>query len=348
VAMAALMPKNQNIREKAIEAGADEGMAVALPPRIWAKMLRANVDTKAIPMVTGDGVSAGGRSYLFWPEYETQLQKLPPEEASLMMRVRKRPSVNGTYTYTSLETATNQYGSVAVSRGTEGSDANETEIEFKQASITTYPMNAYTEASKILLGRDRLGLESELVSEFQAAMERQINYEIMHGLGSGSSQCLGIRQDDDVVLVARDVASQVCLDDLIDLESGVRVQLRRNASYCIADGVKAYLKKLKISSTTDQRPLFTAGNTVGGGILDRLNDYPWFVGTDMSTIGNNGDVVFGDWSKYTLAIEQEAVVSISDHFQFQKGLRCFRIDSMVGGRAIFPEAFVCLVHTSGS
>jgi HK97 family phage major capsid protein len=352
VAMAAIAP-NARLAEKAITAGADVGSVVQLPPRIWAKMLgcdmqRVDLALKAIPMVTGDGSGSGGRSYLFWPEYDPVLKALPPEEPSLFQRVTKRPAVNGSYVYTSLATATNEYGSVAVSRGTEGSNANETEMEFTQSTITTYPMNAYTEASRILLGRDRIGLESELVKEFRLALERRINYEIMHGRGDASTECLGLRNDDDVILVSRGTAGAVDLDDLINVESGIRVALRVGASYCLADNVKQSLKKLKISSTTDQRPLFTTSNSIATGVADRLNEYPWFVGTDMNGLGGSGDVIFGNFANYTLAMEQDAVVSISDHYQFKKGLRCFRIDSMNGGRAILPTSFVVLVGTSGS
>lgn len=355
VALNALRPRNAKLAEKALENGGANGNAVALPPRMLAKILgcdMAEVDRrlKAIPMTSGDGSAAGGRSYLWWPEYDTQLKALPPEDPSLFARVTKRPIVGGTYTYPKLATATNNFGSVAVSRGTEGSNYNETEIEFTQASIYAYPINAYTEITKILLQRDRIGVEAELTKNLTLALQDTIDYEILHGTGTGDSKCLGIRQDDDVNLVARGTASTVVYNDLVNLESAVRVKVRQGATYALADGVKAYLKKLTVSSdgTTDRRPLFASSNMIAGGVQDRLNEYPWFVASNMATIGNNGDVVFGSFAHYTLAIEQEAVISRSDHYQFKKGVVAFRIDAMVGGRAIFPQAFAVLVHTSGS
>lgn len=355
VALNALQPRNSKLVEKAIENGSQNGNAVAIPPRMLAKILRCDMAEverrlKSIPMTSGDGSSAGGRSYLWWPEYDTQLKALPPEEPSLFMRVTKRPIVGGTYTYTKLDQSVNNFGSVAVSRGTEGSNYNETEIEFSQATIYAYPLNAYTEITKIALQRDRIGCEAELTKNLTLALQDKIDYEIVNGCGSGCSECLGLRQDDDVNLVDRAVASQVCYNDLVDLESAVRVSVRQGATYAIADGVKQYLKKLMVSSdgTTDRRPLFASSNMIAGGIQDRLNEYPWFVGSNMSTIGNNGDVIFGALQHYTLAIEQEAVISRSDHYKFKSGVVAFRLDAMVGGRAIHPGAFAVLVHTSGS
>lgn len=367
VAMAAMQPQSAVLREKLAEAGGTRVGAV-IPQDIWGNMIGQvpvfdvrdlqfvksllsgrgmEQILKAIPMLSDDAEGSGGRSVLHWPEYDNVLQSLPPEEPSVYMRVTKR-TISGSVLkeprIVQADGIEDEFGGVVVSRGTEGANANETELELEQITWTTYPLNAYTEASNRLLRLDMVGLEGALTSKFEPALIRRANREIMHGTGDAGSESLGIRQSADVVTVGRAVASQVCRADLTGLKYALRPEIRRQASFCLADTVAEYLENLSIAlvpgNTGDQRPLFAA--TTRDGVWDRLCNFPWFTGTDASALGSVGDVIFGNWLFYWWVWSQEAVMSRSVHYQFKKGLTSLRVDAEAGGKPLHPEAFAVL------
>lgn len=327
--------------------GRGEGVVCTIPMRLFAKMLGAQVETKALPMKTSDGSDAGGRSYLFWDEHDTTLGKLPHEPPTFFDLVRKMPlSGTDTYKMTQVDQDDSEFGGVAVSRGTEGADANATEEDFKELTIKTYPMDAITRISNRLLRTSRFNLEQEVVGAMRAAFRRQVNYEVIHGTGVSGSQCLGVRQADSVTAVNRQTSSTVTYTDLLNLEYEVRRTIRLGAIFALSDTVEKHLKQKTISSdgTTDQRPLFSA--TTGSGPHDRLDNYPWTVGTSLSTLGTAGDVIFGNWRHYLLLIQQEAVISRSTERYFEKGQTAIRIDADIGGKPVHGEAFAYLTDVS--
>lgn len=343
-----LTPVNQKLIENNLNAeGHSEEAVVKLPTRLWAKILKAKIEEKALPMTSGDGAGAGGRAFLHWPDYSDTLQQLPPDDPSFVQRVTKRMMSGDRLFEPVLDQDSGEFGGVVVSRNTEGADANETEIDIKQTLFQSYPLDAYTEMTNRLLRLDRVGLEAELAMKFGGALERRLNFEIVHGTGTAGEQCLGLRLDDDVNTVARQVALQVGWVDLLNLEHALRVAVRRGAQFALDDTVLRYLKEIQRGDdSNDKSPLFSA--TTGTGLHDRLDNFPFFTGIDMTTLGGNGDVIFGNFAHYWLVFEMEAVFSRSAHFQFKKGVTAFRIDSGAGGRALHPTAFSVLVSTAGS
>lgn len=337
-----MQPENKKLVEEV-----DADFAIKVPDRLWKKI----IGQKALPMTSGDALADGGREYLWWPEYENVLQMLPPENPNVYERVTRVQAASGIYKAPFLDQDSDEYGGVSVTRNTEGSDANETEADVKQGTITCYPLDAYTELSNILLRRDRVGMEAQISTLFMASLVRRANYEIVHGTGDTGSMALGVRQSDDVNTVARATASQVSWTDLVNLEYAVRNTVRLGAAFCLSDGVMKHLKLKKVadsdsSGERDQRPLFSA--TTGSGPHDRLDNYPYFVGTDASSLGSNGDTMFGNWRHYRWAWEMEGVVSRSPHYKFKKGVTAYRIDALAGGRPWHPAAFAVLVGTGGS
>jgi len=337
-----MTPKSDKLRDRVDDAAT----ACKMPTSLWLRACGFDVNDKSLPMLSSDDLAGGGRSYLSWPDYGTELQILPPENPNIFDRVRREMVTGSVYKEPHVDQDSDEYGGVAVSRNTEGSTANETEVDIKQLTVTCYPLDCYTEMSNILLRRDRVGLEAKVLDLFGMAFRRRVNWEVLHGTGDTGSMCLGIRQSDDVNTVARQVASQVSYTDLVNLIYAIRASVRIGASFSIGDSVAKYLQLQKSGDTEDDRPLFAASTR--DGIFDRLCGQPWFTGTDASTIGTNGDVVFGQWLQYLLAVEMEAVISRSPHYKFKNGVTAYRLDALVGGKPRQPKAFSVLVGTGGS
>lgn len=338
-----MMPVNRKLLNQAYDAGAEDICLV--PISAWCKWWGAKLEIKSLPTGSGDNLAAGGGSFLHWPEFHAQMQALPHDDPSFFNRVRKVPMFDSTAYWPKLDQETNSFGGVVVTRNQEGQDADETEAKFRQFTLKSFPLAAYTELTNRMLRLDQTNVESQLSELFGDALRLRLNTEILHGTGPANEQCMGIRQSDDVNFVSRILDGDVGYDDFVNLESALRVAVRQGASYAITDTVVQALKKKKLGDG-DARPLFQ--QSVAGGVYDRVNDRPWFNGIDMSLIGGAGDVIFGNWMNYWLGIEMEAVLSRSQHYKFRQGRTAYRLDSAIGGDMIHPGSFAVLVGESGS
>ena len=65
-------------------------------------------------------------------------------------------------------------------------------------------------------------------------------------------------------------------------------------------------------------------------------------------LGSRGDVVFGDWSHYIVAMEEEVVVQRSEHYKFKNNVTAFRLSVVVGGKVAEPRAFAILDNVVGT
>ena len=113
---------------------------------------------------------------------------------------------------------------------------------------------------------------------------------------------------------------------------------RRNGRYVNDDTVEKYLKQ---TLDTLNRPIYT--NDVNSNFKDRLAGYPYTPHKYGSlALGTRGDVIFGDWSSYAFAMEEEIAIARSEHAEFKKGRIVYRMICYVGGKPIYPQHFAVL------
>jgi len=63
-----------------------------------------------------------------------------------------------------------------------------------------------------------------------------------------------------------------------------------------------------------------------------LMGYPVYFIENCSTLGNEGDLILADFSKYVIGDRQTTTVDASKHFRFQNDLTAWRAVHRVGGR----------------
>lgn len=339
----ALQPRNKELL-RSIESK----QVVTVPRRVMARIFPGllsefgQFSEKALPMTSGDNDAAGGRANLLIPEYGRELRQLPTSEPSFFLRVTKKPVIGGTLIETRLkQDDANEFGGVEVAWTDEEDDAPDTEMEIERVTINCHPAKAYTSFTRTLMLRDRFSLETELVSKLRKAFMALCDRAIVSG--TGVKQPIGIRILDGVRTVARLVADTVSYDDFVNVEHAVLPEHRIGATFAVSDSVLKACKKIK---DTTGRPIFSA--TTGSGPYDRLDNWPYFGATRCSAIGTSGDVMFGDFLNYWLAIEEEIVIARSEHAEFKKGGIAIRADALIGGRPMYERAFAILVGVSGS
>lgn len=323
---------------------------VVMPPSLatnvfgkrWGYMMGVLEPLSGKVVTSGTPVTLAqtGGAALIGPDFRPNLLELPPEGPHLVQRATIVPAPGGQAAWPRLtQTDANEYGGVAVQWIGEGAEKPESEPEFTQMQILCHEAAAYTEITHRLLSRSQLALEAILARLYRGAIMSALDQVMVNGTGSG--QPLGIVPTTNIRLVTRQTAGTVTYRDLVRLKHGVLPHHRQNATFVMGDDVEQALEELV---DTTGRPLFKA--SMANGPYDRCVGYPYEVSTRMLTIGAKGDIVYGNWREYILAMEEEVVVKRSDHFKFQQNRAAFAVFMVVGGRCVQPRAFSVLTGTS--
>ena len=309
-----------------------------LPERELAGPTRA----KALPTVS---TGAPGNQ-LFYPEFKPQVLMYQALASFLFPLVNRVPTRAGTVIFPKLVQAAPgaeggadefaEVGGVSCAWTAEGAEKPDSEAEITQQQFKTYEVSAYTELSHTLINRSAVDVEQLLTQLFRTAILMKIDRAILNGDGNGKPT--GILQTAGIGSVPRADVGLVGYNDLVDLESSIAPEFRENAVFVMADGAAQYLKKIK---DKNDRPLFSVDPSFGAAVRT-LMGYNYFRSRRMSALGVAGDVVFCDPSQYVCPVEQEVVISSSDHYKFRQGVRAFVVFAQVGGGVAQTQAFTRL------
>jgi HK97 family phage major capsid protein len=286
--------------------------------------------------------SGSGAAQLVPPDYRAVLQYLPFDVPNVFDRVTIIPSRGGTITWPGLvQSDSDELAGVSVTWIDEGAPKPATRPQFTQRQITTHEVAAYTEIGDRMLKRSAIDLEALITLLFGEAIKRAIDIVVISGTGTG--QPTGILVETGVRTVARQAAGAVGATDLTNLKYAIKPQSRAAGSYTLADSV---MQHLELQVDTLGRPLFRA--SMANGPYDRLNGKPHQVGTNCPTLGNAGDVIFGNLRSYFLAMEEEITIAKSEHYKFQDNVTAFKCFAVAGGRPMLPRALVYLDDVASS
>lgn len=225
-----------------------------------------------------------------------------------------------------------EFGLMGCDWTAEGAEAPGQELIIEQPAITTHRLTGYTEASRTLLKR-ATNLPALIVTLLKPAFSLKLDRGILNGNGVGRPT--GILQTAGVQSVARETAGEVSYADLVNVEDGLPAWMQARGMWVVAKSVRKALLNL-----TDAvgRPLIQPSPLDG---TPTLLGHPLVV-TDLTTVGDAGDVLFGDFSQYVVLVETDFGVFASEHRKLERGIVCFVADMSVGGQVLQPRAFVKL------
>ena len=341
---AALAPRSEKFSEEvqdgvALPRSMFQGMfGKTLTDKIWGK-------TNPLDSAGGQGV---GEENLVPQEYIRQLLQLGAEPEFLLQMCTIIPTTSGTLTWPSLvQTDANEYGGVAMSWISEGAEKPETQPQFSQLEITAYELAGHTQLTHRLLSRSAISLETLLSTLFREACYHAMDTAFLVGTGVG--QPLGVAIDAAVRQVPRVAVNAIEWTDLVNLATTVLRHHRQKGRFVLDATVEQALMLqheavYAAQPATNARPLFMP--SVANGPYTRLIGYPYNVTYRTRNLGQTGDVIFGDWSKYLVGMEQDVVIKRSDHFEFTKNVATFIVYLVVGGRAGLPRAFSVLENAT--
>ena len=271
-----------------------------------------------------------------WTEYKRNLLDLPGEAANILNRVTTVPAQSGIAQWvrtTSTDAA--EYAAVVASWLTcEGDNKTQTQIKFETFDITAYELQAWTQITDRALNRSLVPIESLLSTKFREAVLHALETAVLVGTGAG--QPTGIIDTAGVHQVGRDCNTDVKCEDLIELKYALRAQHRPGAMFALQDQAMKALELDRFGTDCDCNV-----HCLENG---RLVGHDWMSTHRLPAVGTAGDVIFGDFSNYILAMEQEIVLARSSEAadSFRRNSTAFKIYMIVGGEVAQPRAFAQL------
>jgi HK97 family phage major capsid protein len=295
------------------------------------------------------GTNSGGGSLVpdtFIPE----LFKIPQIETRLMDRCRVKRAVSGTAEFPRLTQSTNRFG-VAVSWGTEGSSITEDNPVFTQVEVSTNRLTGLSQVSLKELRTNGVGLEAEMATMFRGAFNSAVSQAILQG---GSNRPQGINTNTSIAagvnVVNRTTASQVSYEDLVELQYTVATGVMPTSIWVVSAGASGAMKYIAGLTDSENRPLLTnLGSWENSTMIPTLIGSEYIYTPDnTSNLGYRGDVIFGDFSCYGVAVDQEVTIDRSDQYAFDKGLVTYRVMGYVGGKPLGEDCFALLGDPSAA
>ena len=98
------------------------------------------------------------------------------------------------------------------------------------------------------------------------------------------------------------------------------------------------------STLAEKRAEYTAALQ---GALATIAGSPYMKVVPCSNLGLRGDVIFGDFACYGIALSADVSIDMSEHYAFDKGLVTYRVMLWVGGKPLGESCFALLGDASG-
>jgi HK97 family phage major capsid protein len=290
-------------------------------------------ETRAKMMYSvNNGSNSSAAQNLFANEFISTLLKLPYDQLTIYDRATSIGTTSGTVDMPKLtQTNANEFGGMSFTWTDEGESKDETEPSFSQEQISTHELEGYTEITHRLLSRSSIGLEALLRELASGGLRYTVETAMISGSGTGRPQ--GITQA-GINTIARQANNHVEYKDLVNLKHQVKAAHRNGATWLMGDDVE---QDLELDLDSQNRPLFSA--SVANGPYTRMAGYPYQVSENSSTLGNDGDLIFGNWRYYILVMEENITIGMSDDYKFRNNARAYKFYIQVGGKCIQPRAF---------
>jgi HK97 family phage major capsid protein len=332
VARAKVAPKSESFSEKS-------GMETAVVPYLIKRVVLGDNVAKSMGS-GGTNVTNTTGSNLVDPEFIARVQAEAFPVPQVIDRVTVVPTKAGDVTMPVLIQAdgTGKFGGMNFQRIGEGAQKPDQNINWSNVRIQTHELAGSMQVSERLLSRSMISIEQWLVELSRSNCRYLLDSEIL--FGTGVNMCLGVIND-AIRHVPRTTLGTVTYQDLVNLKYAIPPEDRARGAFVIQDECGRVYEG---TTDTQGRPLFTA--SVANGMYDRLAGYPYVQTTNSPAVGAEGDMIFGNWQAYGLAVEEEFVFGRSEHYAFVNNMMTYKAYMVVGGRPLLPRLFTTLTAAS--
>jgi HK97 family phage major capsid protein len=291
---------------------------------VEGKTLNTSDDSAIVPTPLANDLlfSAGYKDSIYrW------LKQVPMSSTTL-----KYPVLNQAGTSPSGSTSQSCFGGgVYGTFVSEDTDASEKEPAFTSITLTAARYTAYTKLTPEIRMANAIDLERFLVDEFGRAFLRDMDYYIVNG--SGSTQPTGVKDHAATIEVTRNTTLRVKYVDLITM-IGKFVGLNDGVWVCHPTAYADLLRLEDGSGAVVWQP-----NAVESS-PGTLFGMPIVISEMCATLGSDADVILLNPMSYIWGQLRDLRISVSDHVDFLKGRRTYRMDAWVDGKPMAASTYL--------
>jgi len=299
----------------------------------WVSVAGNVTPDQSKEMVENIGADGG---FLVPEEFLAQLFMLSPfghyvRERALTIPMRHRQITMPTLDQTGTTAGqTNVYGGVQLEWTEEAARKEETQPKFRQVSLIAHKLAAVTVVSDELLEDSAIELEALLTRLFAGATMNEHDFTFIQGTGVG--QPLGVVTANVIaglgptLVVARQAANSIQVQDVFNMLS----QFTGSSPIWLAH--QSTMPEILSLAGPAGNPSYVWINNVRENAPMTLMGYPIFFIENAPTLGQMGDLILADWSKYLIGARKEVTIDASQHYYFRYDETMWRCVSRIDGR----------------
>lgn len=306
----------------------------------------APIDERLLKVQNASGASEGVPSdggFLVQQDFSSEIIKNIYETGILASRCRKIPisansnSVKMNGIDETSRANGSRWGGVQAYWADEAATVTAAKPKFRKIELTLNKLMALYYATDELLA-DAPAMESILSQAFAEELAFKTDDAIFRGQGAG--QPLGILKSGALVTVAKEggqAADTVLYDNIVKMWSRLLAQSRANAVWFINQEVEPQLHQMYMAVGVGGVPVYLPANGVAGTPYGTLFGRPVIPIEQASALGDVGDIVLADMSKYLIADKGGVQTASSMHVKFEYDEMAFRVTYRIDGQPLLNK-----------
>jgi HK97 family phage major capsid protein len=165
--------------------------------------------------------------------------------------------------------------------------------------------------------------------------------------GTGGKKPLGILNDPNVITVNRQTASNIEVQDALNMEASLPAMFDSTAVWFITKAGRANLRGQTVSATSKELVLQEMFADISKGYDMTILGRPAFLADGkIPSLGTAGDMILGSWAWYYIGFRQDFAMDSSRHYRFRHNRTALRCSGRLDGQAAIPQAFTILTDPS--
>lgn len=296
-------------------------------PQIDARFVNA-------PTIYGSETVGADGGFAVPPEFRTAIMEKVLGEESLLSRTDLQTISGNTLVIPKDNTTPWQTtGGMQAYWGDEGALKTQSKPALDEMSIRLNKLYCLVPVTDELL-EDAPGLDGYL----RRKAPEKINFKVSKSLisGTGAGQPLGVINSAATISVAKETgqaADTLLYINLIKMYSRMYGPLRGGAVWLINQDIEPQLLTMTMPIGVGGVPVYLPAGGLSASPYATLFGRPVIPSQAMETLGDKGDVVFGNWQQY-LAVQKGGGIKadVSMHLWFDYDITAFRFVMRVGGQ----------------
>lgn len=291
--------------------------------------------------ITGMGATVPSDGGFLVPEvWATDLMKNTYDVAAVTSKTRQvplGPDVETMNLPTLLETSRvdgSRQGGVTAYWKAEGAQFTTTKPAFGNVKLNLNMMTGLTHFTDRLNKFSAIGLETFLNPLFAEEFAFKLDDACIEGTGAG--QPLGILKAPALVTVAKvgaQDADTIVAQNILDMWARLPARSRANAVWFVNQDAEAQLDQMTIGLGVSGLAVYMPANGLSGASYSTLKGRPVVAIEQCSTLGDKGDIILADMSKYYYAYNSDGIAgATSIHLRFDYGEVAMRWEFFADGQ----------------